>query len=68
MNGCFVLVRNALHVPYIQVPLYSMQRHHTQPGCAYYNDDTVGNLLLFPTMVINVDSTTENIVSFRPIG
>ena len=68
MNGCYILVRNALHVPSLWAPLYSTQSHRTQPGCAYYDDDTIGNLLLFPTMVINVDSTTDNIVSFRPIG
>ena len=45
-----------------------MQHHCTQPVYAYYDNDTVGNLLLFPTMVIDVESTTNNVVSFRPIG
>ena len=64
MNGRLVLVRNALHVPSLQSPLYSTQRHPTQPGCAYYSDNTVVNLPLLPTMVIDVDSTTDNTVSF----
>ena len=68
MIGRLILVRNTLHVPSLRVPLYSTQRHHTQPGCTYYYDDTIGNLLLFPTMVIDMDSTIEKIVSFRPIG
>ena len=68
MNGRYVLVRNALHAPYLLVPLYSTQHHRTQPGCTYYGNDTVVNLLLFPTMVIDVESTTNNVVSFRPIG
>ena len=40
MNGHYVLVRNALHAPSLWVPLYSAQRHRTQPGCAYYDNDT----------------------------
>ena len=64
MNGRSVLVRNKLHIPSIRASLYSPQRHRTQPVCAYYDGDTAGNLLLFPTMVIDVDSATNNIVSF----
>ena len=68
MNRCYVLVHNALHIRSLRASIYSTQRHCTQPGCAYYDDDTVGNLLLFATMVIDVESTTDNIFSFRPIG
>ena len=67
MNGRSVLVCNKLHIPSIRASLYSPQRHRTQPVCAYYDGDTAGNLLLFPTMVIDVDSATNNIVSFWPI-
>ena len=67
MNGRLVLVHNTLHIPSLWAPLYSTQCRRTQPGCTYYNDDTFGNVLLFTTMVINRDSTTDNIVSFRPI-
>ena len=45
-----------------------MQNHRTEPGFAYYENDTTGNLLTFPTMVIDVDSATDNIISFRPIS
>ena len=31
MNRSYVLFRNTLHVPSIRTPLYSTQRHHTQP-------------------------------------
>ena len=68
MNGHLILVCNSLHSPSLQAPLHSTQRCCTQPGCAYYDYDTVGNILLFPTMVINVESTTDNIVSFFPIS
>ena len=68
MNRLLVLVRNALHAQSLRAPLYSTHRHHTQPGCTYYNEYTVVNLLLLPTMVIDVDSTTDNIFSFQPIG
>ena len=68
MNGRLVLFLNAPHIPSLRAPLYSTKRHRTQLGCAYYNEDNVGNLFLFSTMVIDVDSTTDKIFSFRPIG
>ena len=67
MDGRLILVCNTLHVPSLREPLYSTLRHCTQSGCAYHNDNTVGNLLLFPTTVINVEYSTDNIVNFRPI-
>ena len=67
MKGLYIIVRNALHVPSLRAPLSSTQRHQNQLGCTYYDYDTVGNLLLFPTMVIDMDLTTDNIVSFHPI-
>ena len=68
INGRLILFRNALHDPSLQEPFYSKQRHRTQPGCAYYDDETVGNLLLFPIMFIDVDSTTDNIFILCPIS
>ena len=68
MKVCLVLVRNDLHVPSLGALLYSTQRHRTHTGYVYYDDNTVGNLLFFPTMIIDVESTTDNIFSFRTIG
>ena len=68
MIRCLVLVRNTVYIPCLWLPIYSTQRHRTQPGFTYYDDDTIGNLLLFLTIVIDVESTTGNIFSFRPIS
>ena len=59
MHEFLVLVCNYLHVPSLRAPIYSTQRHINQPGFTYYDDNAAENLVLFPTMVIDVDSTTE---------
>ena len=68
IKGQLVLVRKDFHATSLRAPLYSTQHHCTQPGCAYYNANTVDNLLLFPTMSIDMDSSTDNTVRFLPIG
>jgi hypothetical protein len=36
LNGQRVFIRNALHVPGLVVPLYSLRAHLTQRGCAFF--------------------------------
>jgi hypothetical protein len=36
LNGQCVLIRNTLHIPDLVMPLYSLQAHLTQCGCAFY--------------------------------
>ena len=64
MKELIVLFLRALHVPSLRAHHYSIQSHHTQHGCAYYDEYIAGNLLLFPRMFTNVDSSMDNIVSF----
>ena len=67
IKGQLVLVRKDFHATSLRAPLYSTQHHCTQPGCAYYDANTVDNLLLFPTMSIDMDSSTDNTVRLLPI-
>ncbi|EJK66286.1 hypothetical protein THAOC_12800 [Thalassiosira oceanica] len=35
LNGRLILVRDALHVPDLRLPLYSLRAHLNQPGCCF---------------------------------
>jgi hypothetical protein len=68
LNGKVIEVRDALHVPDLRAPLYSLCRHHHMDGCGYYSQFGVGSFILFPTFTIQVNDTEDNIVSFKSIG
>jgi hypothetical protein len=59
LNGQQVLVRNALHVPGLAVPLYSLRAHCVQPGCGFIGASGVGILVYFPTFVLTVDTSKD---------
>jgi hypothetical protein len=69
INGQRVLVHNALHVPSLVVPLYSLQ--HTpliQHGCSFYGAHEAGMLVCFPTFVLTVDMLSDWLLSYKPLG
>jgi hypothetical protein len=66
LNGQRVLIRNALHVPGLVMPLYSLQAHLTQCGCAFYGTYAAGMLICFPTFVLTVDTSCD--CSYEPLG
>jgi hypothetical protein len=68
LNGKVIQVRDALHVPGLRAPLYSLRRHRHMQGCGYYSQFEVGSFILFPTFTIQVDDSEDNIVSFKSIG
>jgi hypothetical protein len=37
-------------------------------GCGYYSQYNVGSFILFPTFTIEVDETTDNLVSYKSLG
>ena len=45
LNGQRILVRNALHMPSLVVPLYSLRAHFAQPGCGFIGGSGVGILV-----------------------
>ncbi len=59
LNGQRVLVRNALHVPSLVVPLYSLHAHLTQHGCSFFGAYEAGMLVCFPTFVLTVDTLSD---------
>jgi hypothetical protein len=68
LNGKTILVRDALHVPDLRAPLYSLRKHRHMDGCGYYSQFGVGSFILFPAFTIEVDDTEDNIVSYKSIG
>ncbi len=68
LNGQHALIRNALHVPGLVMPLYSLQAHLTQRGCAFYGTYAAGMLVCFPTFVLTVDTSSDCHLSYKPLG
>jgi hypothetical protein len=68
LNGQHILVRNALHVPGLVVPLYSLCAHFTQPGCGFIGASGVGILVYFPTFVLLVNASKDCHLSFESLG
>jgi hypothetical protein len=68
LNGRVIQVRNALHVPDLRAPLYFLRRHRHMDGCGYYSQYGVGSFILFPSFTIEVDDTTDNLVSYKSLG
>eukprot|EP00956_Cyclotella_meneghiniana_P020999 scaffold37679_cov76-Cyclotella_meneghiniana.AAC.13 len=68
LNGKILLLRNVLHVPALSEPLYSLRRHRMMPECGYYSSYDTGSHLLFPTFVLEVDTTVDNVLTYKSIG
>jgi hypothetical protein len=68
LNGQHVLIRNALQVPGLVMPLYSLQAHLTQCGCAFYGTYAAGMLVCFPTFVLTADMYSDCHLSYEPLG
>jgi hypothetical protein len=67
LNGQRVLVRNALHVPGLVVPLYSLCAHCMQPGCGFIGTSGVGILVYFLTFVLTVDTSKDCYLAFKSL-
>ena len=68
LNGQRVLVRNALHVPGLAVPLYSLRAHFKQRGCGFIGTNDAGMLVYFPSFVLSVDTSSDCTLSYEPLG
>ena len=69
LNGHNVLIRNALHVPALRKPLYSLRAHVKQKGCGFIGDEGLGGMLVyFPTFCLSVDLTVDSHLDYRTVG
>ncbi len=68
LNSQRILVQNALHVPGLVVPLYSLCAHFTQPGCGFIGASGVGILVYFLTFVLSVNTSKDCHLSCKSLG
>jgi hypothetical protein len=68
LNGQRILVRNALHVPGLAVPLYSLRAHLKQHGCGFLGTFEAGMLVYFPQFVLSVDTSSNCHLSSESLG
>ena len=68
LNGQHVLVRHALHIPGLSVPLYILWAHLKQPGCGFLGTSESGMLVYFPSFVLSVDTSSNCHLSYEPLG
>ena len=68
LNGQRVLVRHALHIPGLAVPLYSLWAHLKQPGCGFLGTSESGMLVYFPSFVLSINTSSDCHLSYEPLG
>jgi hypothetical protein len=67
LNGQRVLVRHALHVLGLVMPLYSLRAHFKQPGCGFIGKNDAGMLVYFPSFVLSADTSSDCTLSYEPL-
>ena len=65
--GKTILPYDALHIPALHVPLYSLRKHRKQPGCGFYSSYNDGSYLFFTYFILQLEYSHDDIVSYRPM-
>jgi hypothetical protein len=68
LNGQRVLISNALHVPGLAIPLYSLHAHLKQHGCGVLGTFKAGMLVYFPLFVLSVNTSSDCHLFYKPLG
>ena len=68
LNGRNILTHNALHIPALRGPIYSLHKHRQISGCGVYSSYKDGSYLFFPDFILQVEDSYDNIVSYRSLG
>ena len=68
LNGRTILTCNALHIPELQVPLYSLRKHRQRPGCGVYPSYKYGSYLFFPDFILQLEDSYDTLVSYQSLG
>ena len=68
LNGKTILVRNALYVPNLRDPFYSLQKHKAMPGCGTFSFHGLGSHILFPHFTLSINNSVDSLFSYRSIG
>ena len=67
IDGSVVGVRNVLHVPSLQLPLYSLRAHRRMPGCGFIADNDRFHVY-FPTFVASVNDSVDSYIAYLTLG
>ena len=62
LNGKTIMVQDAIHVPSLRAPLYSLRKHKTIHGYGTFSLHHVGSYILFPNFSLRTDDSVDNLV------
>ena len=73
LNGKKGLVHNALHVPGLRMPLYSLRAHLDQSGCCFIGllATSISDKIMcvcFPKIALQVNFSKDCYLSYKPMG
>ncbi len=68
LKGKHILIRDCLQVPALCNPLYSLRAHQCQHGCGFIGMHNLGMYIFFPSFIVEVNTTTDCHLSYKPIG
>ncbi len=68
LNGKRLLIQNALHVPGLAVPLYSLRAHLQKCGCGFFGTYKAGFHVYFPAFILSVDTSSDCHLSYKSLG
>mgnify|MGYP000856555199 FL=1 len=52
LNGKVIKTRDALHIPALRGPLFSLRRHRRRVGCGLFSSFESGSFILFPSFAL----------------
>ena len=67
LNVWTILTCNALHIPALHGPLYSLQKHRQIPGYGVYSLYKDSSYLFFPDFILQVEDSYNNISVYYPL-
>jgi hypothetical protein len=68
LNGQRILVWNALHVPGLVIPLYSLWAHFTHCRCGFLGASGIGILVYFLPFIDLVDISKDCHLAYKSLG
>ena len=67
LNGKVIKTRNALHIPALRGPFFSICRQRRRQGCGIFASYDLRSFILFPDFILKVEDSQYNLLSFVPL-
>jgi hypothetical protein len=68
INGKHIPIRDCLHVPALQNPLYSLRAHQRQHGCGFIGMQGLRMYVFFPSFIVEVNTASDCHLSCAAVG